>query len=58
MANTYFTPGELAKILKLNVATIYQAIREQQLQATKFGSRYRISEEQLEAWLLARATSS
>jgi excisionase family DNA binding protein len=58
MANNYFTPAELAKVLKLNVATIYQAIKEQQLQATRFGSRYRISDEQLEAWLLARATSS
>jgi excisionase family DNA binding protein len=58
MAKQYFTPLEVADMLKLNVATVYQAIRREQLAATKFGSRYRISEEQLEDWLSARATSS
>jgi len=38
----FFTAEELAKILKLNVITIYRYIRARKLKAYKFGKEYRI----------------
>jgi excisionase family DNA binding protein len=41
------TPQEVAKILKLNLLTVYDYIRTHKLQAVKLGRKYRIEEEVL-----------
>ena len=38
----FYTAEELAKILKLNIITIYRYIRAKKLKAYKFGKEYRI----------------
>jgi len=38
----FYTPEELAWILKLNIITIYRYIRAKKLKAYKFGKTYRI----------------
>lgn len=40
----YYTPQEVADMLRLRVQTIYEYVRMGKLSATKFGNRYRISE--------------
>ena len=57
MTHAYFTPAEVAELLRLNVATVYQAIKQRHLEAARLGNRYRISREQLDAWLAGRAST-
>ena len=38
----FYTAEELAKILKLNIITIYRYIRAKKLKAYKIGKEYRI----------------
>lgn len=38
----FYTAEEMAKILKLNIITIYRYIRAKKLKAYKFGKEYRI----------------
>lgn len=38
----FYTPEELAEILKLNIITIYRYIRAKKLKAYKIGNIYRI----------------
>ena len=38
----FYTPEELADILKLNIITIYRYIRAKKLKAYKLGNTYRI----------------
>lgn len=44
---TYYTPKEIAKKLKLNIGTVYKWIREGRLKAVKLGDVWRISESEL-----------
>jgi excisionase family DNA binding protein len=41
----FYTPEELAEILKLNIITIYRYIRSKKLKAYKIGNIYRIDKE-------------
>lgn len=41
----FYTPEELAGIMKLNIITIYRYIRAKKLKAYKFGKTYRIDRE-------------
>lgn len=47
----YIKPGEIAKILQLNIVTIYEYIKSGQLRAVKFGRNYRVEESDLEAFI-------
>jgi excisionase family DNA binding protein len=42
MSNLFLTAQEVAQMLKLNIMTIYEYIREGRLKAIKFGRNYRI----------------
>jgi putative molybdopterin biosynthesis protein len=44
-------PREVADLLKLNLLTIYEYIRQGKLRAVKFGRNYRIHEEDLEEFI-------
>jgi len=48
---TYYTPIEVANILKLNLNTVWRYIKEGKLPAFKVGRCYRISEEQLQEFM-------
>ena len=39
--------SEVAQVLKLNILTVYQYIRQEKLSAVKIGRNYRIEEEDL-----------
>lgn len=43
----FLTVQEVAKLLKLNIITIYAYIRSQHLKAVKFGRTYRIEKQEL-----------
>ena len=47
----FYTPEELAKILKLNIITIYRYIKAKKLKAYKFGKTYRIDVESFNAFV-------
>ena len=50
--NTKFIkPKDIAKLLKLNIVTIYEYIRDGRLRAVKFGRKYRVEEKDLEAFI-------
>lgn len=52
----FYTPTEIAEMLKLNVATVYSYIKEGLIRANKFGRYYRIAEEDLKDFLLQSST--
>ena len=47
MAETFYTPKEVAEILRVKRATVIKLIRASKLSATIVGKQYRVSEEQL-----------
>lgn len=47
----FLTPKDVAKILQLNVLTIYSYIRKNYLQAIKFGRTYRVEKKSLDAFI-------
>lgn len=51
MSKLFLTAKEVADILKLNIMTIYEYIRNGKLQAVKFGRNYRIDEEDLNKFI-------
>ena len=55
--DTYYTPHEVADRLKLSVQVIYEHIRTGRLTAVKLGGRYRVAEQDLQAFLRAAKTS-
>jgi excisionase family DNA binding protein len=44
---TYYTPQEIAKQLKVNKLTVYRWIKEGRLKAVKIGRFWRVSETEL-----------
>ncbi len=47
----FYTPEELAKILKLNIITIYRYIRSKKLKAYKLGNHYRVEKKKFQSFL-------
>lgn len=45
-----YTPEEVAEIMKISKMTVYRHIKKGILRASKIGQKYRISEEQLQAY--------
>ena len=56
METAFYTPREVADLLKLRTETIYEYVREGKLRALRFGNRYRISQADLEAFLAKART--
>lgn len=54
MAIGFMTPQEVADLLKLNVITIYEYIRNGALKAIKFGRSYRILVKDFERFVESR----
>ena len=52
-----FTVKEVADLLKLNILTVYEYIRKNQLSAVKFGRYYRIEEYDLERFIAVHKTN-
>ncbi len=51
MPEEYYSPAEIAAILKIKTATVYTHIKTGKLQAIKIGNRYRVSATQFDAYL-------
>ena len=47
----FVRPREIAKLLKLNIVTIYEYIQSGRLRAIKFGRTYRIEKKDLELFI-------
>lgn len=47
----FFTPEEIANMLKVSIGTVWAYIRNGKLPATKLGRKYIVSEEQLRRFL-------
>lgn len=47
----YYTAKELAKLLSLNVMTIYRYIRARKLSAHKIGKEFRIEQKEFEKFM-------
>lgn len=52
----FLTPAEVAKVLQLNLLTIYKYIRNKKLLAIKFGRNYRIRREDLDNFIKSNKT--
>ncbi|MCL6584469.1 MAG: helix-turn-helix domain-containing protein [bacterium] len=53
----FYTPQEIAQIIRIDINTIYEYIRMGKLPAAKFGNRYRISREDFEMFVKERRTA-
>lgn len=53
MIEEFLTVKEVAKLLKLNVLTVYDYIREGKLKAIRFGRTYRIQEKDFSLFINA-----
>ncbi len=51
MEDNYYTPQDVAKILKVAYMTVYRWIRAGKLKAVKAGKQYRIDKEELDKFL-------
>lgn len=51
MDTKFYTPREVADMLRLGVNTIYEYIRMGKLPAARFGNRYRITEADIERFV-------
>ena len=47
----FLTVSEVARLLKLNIITVYEYIKSQKLRAVKLGRNYRIEEEALSEFI-------
>ena len=47
----FYTPQEVANMLRLRVQTVYEYIRMGKLRAARFGNRYRISEDDIQQFI-------
>ena len=48
---TLLKVSEVAQVLKLNILTVYQYIRQEKLSAVKIGRNYRIEEKDLRGFI-------
>jgi len=53
----FYTPQEVANILRLNVNTVYEYIRMGKLRAARFGNRYRITEDDIQRFVEHQVTA-
>ena len=51
-----YTPQNIAKILQLNVVTIYTFIKNKELPAVKIGRNYRIAKNDLDTFIKSNKT--
>ena len=47
----FLRPREIAKLLKLNIVTVYEYIHDGKLPAAKVGRNYRVDEKDLEKFI-------
>ena len=50
-SDAYLTPEEVAQRLRVNTATVWRMIRQGEIRAVQVRRRYRISQEDLDAFL-------
>jgi len=53
METMFYTPQEVADLLKLRVDTVYDYIRSGKLGAVRIGNRYRVQKAALDAFIAA-----
>ncbi len=53
-ANDFLTPEEVADILRINVVTVYSYIQKDNLNAVRLGRKYRISRQDLSAFIKSK----
>ena len=51
MPEKILTPDEVAELLRVQKATVYELVKSGKLQAFKVGNRYRFKEESLEEYI-------
>lgn len=50
----FLTPAEVADLLRVSSMTVYRLIKAGELRAARIGKSYRISEDDVDAYLAAR----
>jgi excisionase family DNA binding protein len=50
----FLTPAEVAELLRVSAMTVYRLIKSGELRAARIGKSYRISEDDVDAYLQAR----
>jgi len=56
MSRIFLTAKEVANLLKLNILTIYEYIKNNELKAIRFGRNYRIAKEDLDRFIESNKT--
>ena len=56
-SDTFLTASDVARVLKLNVETVYALIANEGLPAIKVGGQWRFHESRLHAWLDDRSAN-
>ena len=57
MIDEFYTPQEVAKMLRVTRTTIYEHIKSGQLKAIRVGNRYRITKAHLEEYIQQNAVN-
>jgi excisionase family DNA binding protein len=55
--NEIMTAGEVARLLRLNRATVYKGLREGTIPSVRVGDRFLIPRARLDAWLAGGANA-
>ncbi|RJQ35849.1 DNA-binding protein [Candidatus Microgenomates bacterium] len=56
MTKVFLTAQDVSKLLKLNILTVYGYIRNNKLNAIRFGRNYRIAKEDLDKFIESNKT--
>lgn len=54
MESIVYTPNEVAKLLRIRVATVYELIKCGDLPAIRIGKNYKIPKSEFDKWILDR----
>jgi excisionase family DNA binding protein len=54
MTSRFLTASDVAELLQLNVETVYSLISKVGLPAAKIGGQWRLSEDDVQAWIKER----
>ena len=54
MEDAYLTTKEVARLLKINVDTVYDLVARNEIPATKIGTQWRFETQEIREWFRAR----
>lgn len=54
MGSIVYTPNEVAKLLRIRVATVYELIKSGEIPAFQIGKNYKVPKDKFDKWFLTK----